>query len=236
MIELKPSDPRPGLYRAARSGACRAALSAALLAALAGCGAPAPRVAAPDRTPPANTHEAQDASYDWHGLLIAPFGSVLKDIPLTLHEVLLFRDEAHGAAAADDGECYASATPAPRFVGRTPDEYLLCFKQDRLSRIQASVRLTTEQAPQIYAAACALWSRNAASARTTPAGTPNAGARDSEAESAVDCRGRDGTIHYSGRLGEETGQAKMPQTETPPTETPPTETAFSITLDSAPSP
>ena len=38
-----------------------------------------------------------DASYDWHGLLIAPFGSVLKDIPLTLHEVLLFRDEAHGS-------------------------------------------------------------------------------------------------------------------------------------------
>ncbi len=35
-----------------------------------------------------------DASYDWHVLLVAPFGSVLKDVPLTLHEVLLFRDEA----------------------------------------------------------------------------------------------------------------------------------------------
>lgn len=223
MIELKPHDLRPRL--------CGIALSAALLATLAACGTPAPRVAAPDKTTAPNTHEAEDASYDWHGLLIAPFGSVLKDIPLTLHEVLLFRDETHGAAAADDGECYASAAPAPRFVGRTPDEYLLCFKQDRLSRIQASVRLTTEQAPQIYAAACALWSRNAASARTTPAGTPNAGAADSEAENAVDCRGRDGTIHYSGRLGEETGQAEMPQTELPQTET-----TFSITLDSAPGP
>jgi hypothetical protein len=226
MIELKPPDLRPRLHHAARSRACWIALSAASLATLAACGTPAPRVRAPDRTTAPNTHEAEDASYDWHGLLIAPFGSVLKDIPLTLHEVLLFRDEAHGAAAADDGECYAAATPAPRFVGRTPDEYLLCFKQDRLSRIQASVRLTTEHAPQIYAAACALWSRNAASARATPAGTPGAGATDPEAQSAVDCQGRDGTIHYSGRLGEETGQAEMPQTET----------TLSITLDSAPSP
>jgi hypothetical protein len=225
MIELKPPDLRPRLDRAARSRACRTLLSAALLAALAACGTPAPRVAAPDRTMP-NTHEPEDASYDWHGLLIAPFGSLLKDIPLTLHEVLLFRDEAHGAAAADDGECYASAAPAPRFVGRTPDEYLLCFKQDRLSRIKASVRLTTEQAPQIFAAACALWSRNTASARATPAGTPNVGASDPEAQRAVDCQGRDGTIHYSGRLGEETGQAEIPQTET----------ILSITLDSAPSP
>jgi hypothetical protein len=218
MIELNPPDLRPRL--------CRTLLSAALLAALAACGTPAPRVAAPDRTAPPNTHEPEDASYDWHGLLIAPFGSLLKDVPLTLHEVLLFRDEAHGAAAADNGECYASAAPAPRFVGRTPDEYLLCFKQDRLSRIQASVRLTAEQAPQIYAAACALWSRNSASARATPAGTPSAAATDPETQRAADCQGREGTIHYSGRLGEETGQAEMPQTET----------KLSITLDSAPSP
>jgi hypothetical protein len=230
MIELKSHDLRPCPDRAARWRACGTALSAALLATLAACGTPAPRVAAPDRTTAPNTHEPEDASYDWHGLLIAPFGSVLKDIPLTLHEVLLFRDETHGAAAADDGECYASAAPAPRFVGRTPDEYLLCFKQDRLSRIQASVHLTAEQAPQIYAAACALWSRNAASARATrdgtpSAGTPSAGSSDPEAQSA-DCQGRDGTIHYSGRLGEETGQAEMQQTET----------TLSITLDSAPGP
>jgi hypothetical protein len=226
MTELKPQDLHPCPNRAPRSRTCWIAPAAALLATLAACGTPAPRVAAPDRTPSPNTHEPEDASYDWHGLLIAPFGSLLKDIPLTLHEVLLFRDEAHGAAAADEGECYASATPAPRFVGRTPDEYLLCFKQDRLSRIQASVRLTTEQAPQIYAAACTIWSRNAASARATPAGTPSAGAAEPAAQSAVDCQGRDGTIHYSGRLGEETGQAETPQTET----------ALSITLDSAPSP
>jgi len=229
MIQVKSHDLRPCLDRAARSRACRIALSAALLAALAACGAPAPRVTAPDRTTPPSAHEPEDASYDWHGLLIAPFGSLLKDIPLTLHEVLLFRDEAHGAAAADDGECYAASTPAPRFVGRTPDEYLLCFRQDRLSRIRASVRLTTEQAPEIYAAACTLWSRNAAAASATHAGTPSAGASDPEVRSAADCHGRDGSIHYRGRLGEETGR-----TETSQTETPPTETSLSITLDSAP--
>jgi len=226
MSELSPRDLRPNLDRAARPRACWIALSAALLATLAACGTPARRDTAPDRTPPPNTPEPEDASYDWHGLLIAPFGSVLKNIPLTLHEVLLFRDEAHGAAAADDAECYAAATPAPRFIGRTPDEYLLCFKEDRLSSIQASVRLTTEQAPQIYAAACARWSRNAASAKAARAGTPSAGASDPEAQSAGDCQGRDGTIHYRGRLGEAASRTEIPQTET----------TFSITLDSAPSP
>ena len=80
-------------------------------------------------------------------LLIAPFGSTLKDIPLMLHEVLMFRDEAR-AAGPGDAECYAPDEAVPKFAGRTPDEYLLCFKQDRLSRIQASVRFGPEaQAP-----------------------------------------------------------------------------------------
>src|SRR6266702_3121496 len=79
------------------------ALSAALLATVVACHAPSPRVTAPDRTPPPPAvHESADAWYDWHGLLIAPFGSVLKDVPVALHEVLLFRDEARGGTAADD--------------------------------------------------------------------------------------------------------------------------------------
>ena len=111
-----------------------------------------------------------DASYDWHVLVIAPFGSVLKDIPVPLHEVLLFRDEARAAAPADDAECYAPDQTAPQFVGHTPDEYLLCFKQDRLTRIQASVRLGTEQAPEVFAAACTGWLQRAiASAAPAPA-------------------------------------------------------------------
>jgi hypothetical protein len=181
-------------------------------------------------------HEPDAGSYDWHGLLIAPFGSVLKDIPVTLHEVLLFRDEAHDTSTADDAatveaECYAADAPAPRFIGRTPDEYLLCFKHDRLSRIQASLRLTTAQASDVFAAACADWLKNAAPA-TANAEAPNAeapsvGASGAEAQSAAApigaaCEGRDGAIHFSGRLEEEPGQAEMAQTET----------SLSITLDS----
>ncbi len=73
-----------------------------LLTAAAGCQTPSSRPKTPEPPPPAAAQVPVDASFDWHGLLIAPFGSVLKDIPLNLHEVLLFRDEAHGNSAADD--------------------------------------------------------------------------------------------------------------------------------------
>jgi hypothetical protein len=170
-----------------------AALLAASLAILAACHTPTTRVTAPDRAlPPPDTHPLDDGTYDWHGLLIAPFGSVLKDIPMALHEVLLFRDEAHGSAAADDAECYAGDSPAPRFIGRTPDEYLLCFKQDRLSRIQASVRLSEAQAPAVFAAACADWLKNAAPELTKDGA----------------CEGHDGAIRFNGRLERESGQTE----------------------------
>lgn len=221
---LRQSKQGPGLDRAVR--AFRTALSAALLAPMVACHTPSPQVSAPDRTPPPPAAQVPaDASYDWHGLLIAPFGSVLKDIPAALHEVLLFRDEAHGNAAADnaaaaDAECYASDAPAPRFVGRVPDEYLLCFRQDRLSRIQASVRLTAAEGSEVFAAACAGWLKNAAPSAEPPA-TPGA-----KSPSAGACEGRDGAIRFRGLLEEEPDRAQMPQTET----------ILSITLDSAPNP
>jgi hypothetical protein len=162
-----------------RAGAV--ALLAAWLIAISGCHTPAPRATAPPATPPA-------VSYDWHDLLIVPFGSVLKDIPLKLHEVLLFKDDTHGAAPAEsiaaEAECYAADTPAPKFLGRLPDEYLLCFRQDRLSRIQASVRLPADQAPDVFAAACAQWTKNPAPADAV-------------------CESRDGAIRFSLRLEEE---------------------------------
>jgi hypothetical protein len=223
MSTLRQRDLGPSHERAAHRRACRIALSAALLATAAGCRAPPPRVTAPDRVPPPPAaHEPADASYDWHGLLIAPFGSVLKDIPMALHEVLLFRDEAHSGAAADnasaaDAECYAADAPAPRFVGRIPDEYLLCFRQGRLSRIQASARLTAAEAPDVFAAACAGWLKNAAS------GTEGPGV---EARNAGGCEGRDGAIRFRGRLEEEPGREETPQMES----------MLSITLESAPNP
>jgi hypothetical protein len=231
MSALDPRKPGLHLERGSRSTALWIALSAAWLAtlALAGCHSPSSRATAPEHAPPPNAQEPEDASYDWHALLVAPFGSVLKEIPLTLHEVLLFKDEAHAGAKADDAaadaECYAADTPAPRFVGRTPDEYVLCFTQDRLSRIQASVRLPTAEAPGVFAAACARWLKNAVATAREP---PSVAAPSAAVPSGGVCVGRDGPVRFSGRLGEELG---VPQADGPAAET-----TLSITLDSAPVP
>jgi hypothetical protein len=233
--------------------AFRIPLSAVLLAPVVACHTPSPRATAPEHTPPPPAaQEPADPSYDWHGLLIAPFGSVLKDIPIILHEVLLFRDEVHGAAdnaSAADAECYATDVPAPRFVGRIPEEYLLCFRQDRLSRIQASVRLTAAEAPDVFAAACAVWSKNAAPKDAAPKDAPKdaaptggapgdaapaapdieataAGVRSDTAPIGAACAGRDGAIRFRGRLEEEPGEADLPHAEA----------VLSITLDSPPNP
>jgi hypothetical protein len=189
-----------------RPGAHGRWLPAAAFAALAACHADSTRAPAADHAAAPEPQLTLDASYDWHVLLIAPFGSPLREIPIRLHEVLLFRDEAPGAAGAEDAECYAPDEAAPQFAGRTPDEYLLCFKQDRLSRIQASVRLATAQAPAEFAAACAAWLQKAAPAAGAAAG--NSG----------NCEGRDGMIRFSAHLGEEP------------------ETTLSMILDSVPDP
>ncbi|MDP9088566.1 MAG: hypothetical protein M3O26_07485 [Pseudomonadota bacterium] len=149
------------------------AAAVALMAAA--CAAPPPKPAAPAVPPPL------DASYDWHAILIAPFGSALKDFPLAVHEVLLFRDAAPGAPAHDDPECYAVEGKAPRFMARSPSEYLVCFTHDRLSRVEASVRLARAESAQIFADACGLWTKN------TPAGGRT-------------CEGADGTITFAAHL------------------------------------
>jgi hypothetical protein len=160
----------------------RTFLAAALLALVA-CAAPKPKAPQPPPAPP-----PLDASYDWHALLIAPFGSVLKDIPATLHEVLLFRDEEHNAPAADELECYAVDGKLPRLAAHQIAEYLLCFKRDRLSRIEASVRLPADEAAKIYADACGLWAKNAAQG----------------GESAADgCEGSERGVAYLGHLESE---------------------------------
>jgi hypothetical protein len=126
-------------------------------AALMAAACATPKVASPP--PPAPP--VLDASYDWHVLLAAPFGSFLKDIPMSLHEVLVFRDDERAAAPADDSECYAVNGAAPHFIARSPSLYMLCFKHERLARIEATVRLPDGQAEQIFADACALWKKNA---------------------------------------------------------------------------
>jgi hypothetical protein len=177
---------------------------AALLAALAGCQSPSSRVVAPGPAAPAEAQVPVDPSFDWHVLVIAPFGSVLKDVPRTLHEVLLFRDQDPGATAPEDGECYAADVPAPQFVGHIPDEYMLCFKQDRLSRIQATVRLPGSDAAAVFAAACAGWLKSTAA----PGEVPNADARNADAQNADACQGRDGGVHFNAHLEREAETAR----------------------------
>ncbi len=180
---------------------------------------PPPPLAAPPAPP------LLEASYDWHGLLLVPFGSVLKEVPFKLHEVLLFRDAGH-AAAGDEPECYAMEQAAPRLVARTPSEYMLCFKHDRLVRVQATVSLPTGEAARILSDACGLWQRNGVAGipgaphggaphggTPAPAVTSGAGQTATEGQAAA-CDGRDGAISYSGRLDQEADQDNAPLTVT----------------------
>jgi hypothetical protein len=175
----------------------RSAGLALLVLVFAGCAASSKIAPAssPAASPTAPPEVPLDASYDWHGLLTAPFGRRLGDFPDGLHEVLLFHDVSHPAAPADDAECYATPQPAPRFLGTIPDDYLLCFKYDRLARIEVAVRLPAPRAGSVLAAACELWSKNAArpGPRPYPAGSPDAPGT---------CEGRDADVAFSAHLEE----------------------------------
>jgi hypothetical protein len=161
-----------------------------VLLLLADCGAPPPRAGAMPAVLPALPQDGKrpDASYDWRGLIVMPFGTLLAASPVALHEVLLFHDAEH-AAEADPRDCYTIDGPPPRFVDRRPDEYLLCFAHDRLNRIDASVRMAADAAAETFARACSLWAGESA---PRPA-------------SGATCRGRDGEIAFSAHLGDTPG-------------------------------
>jgi hypothetical protein len=163
-------------------------------------------VAAPPPAPPALP---VDASYDWHGLMLLPFGTLLKDSPLALHEVLLFQDVSQGGDTPHQ-DCYAVDGAPPPFAGRRPDEYLLCFSRDRLMRIDASVRLPAEGAGALFAAACAQWR----------------GSRAPAEQNTTDCDGRDGMVRFHARV------AAVPE----PGSSGQAEVALSISLYSAAEP
>ena len=139
----------------------------------------------PAAAPPA-VADAQpaDPTDDWHGLVTAPFGSVLKDMPAALHEVLLFQDAAQGAGAAVEQDCYAMNGPNPSFAGQRLDEYTLCFRHDRLYRIEATLQLPAATAAQVLSRACGDWLKNPAA----PGATDGA------------CNGHEGSIEFSARL------------------------------------
>jgi hypothetical protein len=104
---------------------------------------------------------------DWHALLMLPFGTLLRDVPFRLDEVVVFHDSASAVAGREDHECYAPRGAAPpRLFGRPVEEYALCFSADRLNRIEASVSLPAESGSAQFAAACARWQHGGAPGTT----------------------------------------------------------------------
>jgi hypothetical protein len=179
-----------GAHRRLRRG-LRAALAVAACALLSAC-ASGPRSVVSPPSAPAAALGAVDPAYDWHALLVAPFGSILKDMPSGLHEVLQFQDEARAKAGAEgpdkdqdkDQECYGGNAPAPNFGGRKLEQFLLCFRHDRLVRIEATLRLPAAQAAALLSRTCAAWDGR--------------------------CEGRAGDVSFSARLGEDSGEPQLP--------------------------
>jgi len=163
---------------------------------LAACASPPPKDHPPEAGPAQNA-AAADPSFDWHPLVVEPFGTRLVDSPVRLHEVLLFREQSREPADIESKDCYTVDGTPPTFVGQVPDQYLMCFEHDRLDRIDASVRFAADDAARLFGRACALWSGNA---------QPPAKADDA-------CEGRDGDIAFSARLaavpGENTAELLM---------------------------
>jgi hypothetical protein len=144
--------------------------------------------AGPGRPPPAPT--SAGAVYDWRPLIVVPFGTLLKDMPLALDEVLLFRDAAGPASSGtpndlESGDCFSvdGASP-PQFLARRPDSYLLCFDHDRLRRIEASLQLAETE--PLLGALCAQWLDRAQDAARTPDG----------------CAGREGDVEWRVRTAQ----------------------------------
>lgn len=111
--------------------------------------AAAPRAAVPDSAPPISR-----PAYDWQPLILAPFGTRLADME-PMHEVLLFDDRQHVPGPAEAADCHAPDGPLPQYAGRSPDEFLLCFRHDRLRRLEVTVHLEAAEAAEAFARACA---------------------------------------------------------------------------------
>jgi hypothetical protein len=142
----------------------------------------------------AGAGSAPDAAFDWHALVLLPFGASLRDSPRALHEVLLFHEAAQGpagaSAAPDNPECYSVDGAPPRFIDDRPQEYMLCFMHDRLNRIEARVGLPAAAAGETFARACAIWQGS-----VRPA-----------ADSDGLCTGTEGGIAFSARLDHAPGE------------------------------
>jgi hypothetical protein len=91
-----------------------------------------------------------DPSGDWRKLAVAPFGSLLQDVHVPVHEVLMFGEQAHQ-------ECYALDAPAGFIFGREVDAYLLCFSRGRLDRVELSFSVPEAGAEAEFSRYCDDW-------------------------------------------------------------------------------
>lgn len=163
--------------------------AAATLAACAAPRVPPPPAAAPMPAPPPAAASDAAPSDDWRPLLLVRFGTPLKDVPFALGEVLAFQESPpEGAAAREDTpdaerDCFAPHGIAlPRFFGQPPEEYRLCFLNDRLTRIVATVDVPAQGALARFTAACADWRGHPGEAGSTG------------------CQGREGTTEFRASL------------------------------------
>jgi hypothetical protein len=173
MARARPVSMRGAVGRAAPGLLCAVAF-------LAGCTAPnsSPRPAPPAPPPPPSP---PPVAYDWHPLLLAPLGTWFRDMPVPLSEVLQFHEAGESAGGE---ECFKPRdTEPPRFLDRTPADYLLCFMGDRLTRIEAAVHIPAGEAAALFEAACADWERRAKPGPATP----------------ESCEGREEDIVFSAR-------------------------------------
>lgn len=146
--------------------------------------------AATDQAATAPAAAPLDASYDWHRLVLMPFGTLLKSSPMALHEVLLFHDDSHATTSELGKDCYTVDGKPPRLVDHETNEFLLCFSHDRLDRIEASVSMKAGEGPGVLARACSLWLKNSA---------PPAGGNG--------CEGREGDVAFSAHLTRASSEA-----------------------------
>jgi hypothetical protein len=111
---------------------------------LAGCAAPGPqdRIMVPAHIP--------DPSSDWRRFAVAPFGSLLQDVHVPVHEVLMFGEQAKL-------ECYALDAPAGSIFGRAVESYLLCYSRGRLDRVELSFSVPEAGAEAEFSRYCDDW-------------------------------------------------------------------------------
>jgi hypothetical protein len=167
-----------------------------------------PPIPAPAAAPIPAASAPLDDSFDWHVLVVAPFGTGLQELPFAVHETLLFHDSGAGAAAPDEQECFGRDGPPPQFVGRVPEDFVLCFRRDRLVQIEAGVP-APDAAEFPFARLCDFWLRNARSVERSP----------------QSCAGREGGMIFHAEV------ARAPGTGDPPEGAPP---AWEVVIRMAP--